>query len=121
MGRRAGALAGGLPDDLPPVLADAARDLTGHDELLGLLDDALVAEPPLLARDGGFIAPGYDAELDEARKLRDEGRSVIAAMFADFAGNDLARRFHPVARSCDSPQRANRKKVECDGTCGEEH
>jgi DNA mismatch repair protein MutS len=32
----------------------------------------------LLARDGGFIAAGYDAELDEARELRDEGRGVIA-------------------------------------------
>ena len=69
---------------LPPLLADVARDLTGHDDLLALLDAALVAEPPLLARDGGFIAAGYDAELDEARKLRDEGRSVIAAMQADF-------------------------------------
>lgn len=71
-------------DDLPSVLFEAARDLTGHDALLALLDEALVAEPPLLARDGGFIAPGYDAELDEARKLRDEGRSVIAAMQTDF-------------------------------------
>ncbi len=64
-----------LPDDLPPLWPTAAQDLTGHEELLDLLDEALVAEPPLLARDGGFIAPGYDAELDEARKLRDEGRA----------------------------------------------
>ncbi|WP_322891017.1 MULTISPECIES: DNA mismatch repair protein MutS [unclassified Yoonia] len=70
--------------DMPPLLADVARDLAGHDDLLALLDAALVAEPPLLARDGGFIAAGYDAELDEARKLRDEGRSVIAGMQADF-------------------------------------
>tara|TARA_R110001599_G_scaffold148536_2_gene332248 strand:- start:333 stop:1760 length:1428 start_codon:yes stop_codon:yes gene_type:complete len=55
------------------------------DDLIDLLDDALVAEPPLLARDGGFIAPGYDADLDEARTLRDEGRSVIAAMQQEFA------------------------------------
>ncbi|MDP5361859.1 MAG: DNA mismatch repair protein MutS, partial [Paracoccaceae bacterium] len=73
-----------VPDDLPVILAEAAKDLSGHDDLLALLDEALVAEPPLLARDGGFIAPGYDAELDEVRKLRDEGRSVIAAMQAGF-------------------------------------
>ncbi|ARU02833.1 DNA mismatch repair protein MutS [Yoonia vestfoldensis] len=73
-----------MQPDLPPLLADVARDLTGHDDLLALLDAALVAEPPLLARDGGFIAAGYDAELDDARKLRDEGRSVIAGMQADF-------------------------------------
>ncbi len=46
--------------DMPPLLADVARDLAGHDDLLALLDAALVAEPPLLARDGGFIAAGYD-------------------------------------------------------------
>ncbi|NVO55933.1 DNA mismatch repair protein MutS [Rhodobacteraceae bacterium B1Z28] len=64
--------------DLPVLLATAMQNLTGFDDLLNLLDEALVAEPPLLARDGGFIAPGFDSELDEARTLRDEGRSVIA-------------------------------------------
>lgn len=69
----------------PALLSDAAGALTGHDRLLELLDAALVAEPPLLARDGGFIAPGHDTDLDEARKLRDEGRSVIAQMQAEYA------------------------------------
>jgi len=71
--------------DLPPMLADAAARLAGHDSLLSLLDDALVAEPPLLARDGGFIAPGHDPDLDETRQLRDEGRGVIAEMQAGYA------------------------------------
>ncbi len=78
------ALAGTLPGEMPDLLTTAAADLTGHDELLGLLDEALIAEPPLLARDGGFIAPGYDTELDDVRKLRDEGRSVIAGMQAQY-------------------------------------
>ncbi len=72
-------------DDLPPLLREAAGALTGFEEIGALLDEALVAEPPLLARDGGFIAPGFDPELDEARRLRDEGRGVIAAMQADYA------------------------------------
>jgi DNA mismatch repair protein MutS len=71
--------------DLPNLLSDAAARMKGHDELVGLLDTALVAEPPILARDGGFVAAGYDAPLDEARKLRDEGRGVIARMQADYA------------------------------------
>ncbi|MGB2199876.1 MAG: DNA mismatch repair protein MutS [Pseudooceanicola atlanticus] len=71
--------------DLPGLLADSAGHLTGHDDLLSLLDAALVAEPPLLARDGGFIAQGYDTDLDEARKLRDEGRGVIAQMQTQYA------------------------------------
>ncbi|RUS59792.1 DNA mismatch repair protein MutS [Pseudorhodobacter sp. E13] len=68
----------------PILLQKAATDLNGHDDLLDQLQAALVAEPPMLARDGGFIAPGYDAELDEARKLRDDGRAVIAAMQAEY-------------------------------------
>ncbi|MFD1880554.1 DNA mismatch repair protein MutS [Paracoccus pacificus] len=78
------AIAAMLGDDRAPVLAEAARDLTGHDALIDLLDDALVAEPPLLARDGGFVAAGYDTDLDETRALRDEGRGVIARMQADY-------------------------------------
>lgn len=70
--------------DLPNILKDACAALEGQSELLDLLDQSLVAEPPLLSRDGGFIAPGYDADLDEARTLRDEGRSIIASMQAEF-------------------------------------
>jgi DNA mismatch repair protein MutS len=70
---------------VPALIQEATRSLTGHQKLLDLLDAALVAEPPLLARDGGFIAPGYDEELDEARRLRDEGRGVIASLQADYA------------------------------------
>jgi DNA mismatch repair protein MutS len=55
---------------LPDLLTQAIKGLRGHHSLIELLDQALVAEPPLLARDGGFIAPGYDSELDEVRKLR---------------------------------------------------
>ncbi len=71
--------------DLPILLATALQNLVGFDDLLNLLDEALIAEPPLLARDGGFIAPGFDAELDEARTLRDEGRSVIAGFQQKYA------------------------------------
>ncbi|WP_372804047.1 DNA mismatch repair protein MutS, partial [Paracoccus seriniphilus] len=71
--------------DSAQILREAAADLTGHDELIDLLDDALVAEPPLLARDGGFVAPGFDEDLDETRRLRDEGRAVIAGMQAQYA------------------------------------
>ena len=70
--------------DLPKLWADAAQSLHGHDDLVGLLDHALIAEPPMFTRDGGFIATGYHAELDEARQLRDEGRSVVATMQADY-------------------------------------
>ena len=77
-----------LSGDAPSAIASAAENLIGLSEIVDLLDAALVAEPPLLSRDGGYVAPGYDADLDEARELRDHGRGVIAGMQADYA--DLA-------------------------------
>ena len=70
---------------LPELLAEAVQGLTGHAALVEVLDRALVAEPPVLARDGGFIAAGFDPELDQVLQLRDAGRSVIAGLQADYA------------------------------------
>ena len=39
---------------------------------------ALVDDPPHLKRDGGFVRAGFRAELDEARRLRDDSRRVMA-------------------------------------------
>ena len=71
--------------DLPKLLKGSKADLVGNDALLSELDQALVANPPLMTRDGGFVAAGYSAELDEVTSLRNEARSVIAGMQADYA------------------------------------
>ncbi|GGA18830.1 DNA mismatch repair protein MutS [Neptunicoccus cionae] len=71
--------------DLPDLVADARQALAGHGNLIGFLNERLVEEPPLLARDGGFTASGYRADLDEARTLRDEGRKVILGLQKDYA------------------------------------
>ncbi|MEO1309459.1 MAG: DNA mismatch repair protein MutS [Pseudomonadota bacterium] len=46
------------------------------------IDRALTDAPPLLARDGGFVAGGYDERLDAARALSEDARRVIAEMQA---------------------------------------
>jgi len=74
-----------IPADAAPRVIEAGAALRGHEALIDLLERALVASPPALAREGGFIAAGYDEELDAARKLRDEGRGVIAGMQARYA------------------------------------
>ncbi len=81
----AGHIARHLSGNVPARLAEAARALAGHDDLVAHLDATLVSDPPLFVRDGGYIAPGHSADLDEARQLRDEGRGVIARMQADYA------------------------------------
>jgi DNA mismatch repair protein MutS len=50
----------------------ALQQRIGHfDELQTLLENAIVETPPVLVRDGGVIATGYNAELDEWRALAD--------------------------------------------------
>jgi DNA mismatch repair protein MutS len=48
--------------------------------LVNLLRSAIVPDPPNLARDGGFIAKGYDKELDDHTDLIDNGEYVIQKM-----------------------------------------
>ncbi len=79
---------------LPPRLSAAAQTLSlsdhaGLDTLAANLNAALSESAPMLARDGGFIAAGWDAALDDLRKLRDGSRRVIAEMqgrYADTTG-----------------------------------
>ncbi|HUJ86812.1 MAG TPA: DNA mismatch repair protein MutS [Burkholderiales bacterium] len=66
---RLDALRAGLPRGAP-LLAALAADLATPADALALLAAAVQAEPAALVRDGGVIAEGYDAELDELRRLQ---------------------------------------------------
>jgi len=55
-------LAGPLPDRLKQRIGE-------HPETFELLQRAVIENPPMLIRDGGVIAPGYDEELDRLREL----------------------------------------------------
>ena len=50
-------------------LADLHTDLGDYPDTVALLTRALVENPPVLIRDGGVIADGYDSELDELRNI----------------------------------------------------
>ncbi|MER3385050.1 DNA mismatch repair protein MutS [Pectobacterium aroidearum] len=64
-----------IREQLAPLDIDSVRRLVSligqFDELRDLLERAVVEAPPVLVRDGGVIAPGYNAELDEWRALAD--------------------------------------------------
>lgn len=49
------------------------------------LTQAMVSDVPITAKDGNFIAKGYNSELDETRKLRDETRMVVAELEKKYA------------------------------------
>ncbi len=60
-----------------PALTHLASALAPQPALADLLARAIVDNPPMLIRDGGVIAPGFDAELDELRRLRDEAGDFL--------------------------------------------
>ncbi len=72
--------------DLPAGLGDAAASLGDQGRLIDELGRALAAELPVLVRDGGFIATGYKAELDELRALRDESRRLVLELETRYRG-----------------------------------
>jgi len=66
---------------LPEELVAAMRAIAAlPEEFARHLDAALADELPLLKRDGGFLRQGYDADLDDARGLRDESRRIILGL-----------------------------------------
>ena len=52
-----------------PLLRALVEHIGDHADSAALLARAVVAQPPAVQRDGGVIADGYDAELDELRRL----------------------------------------------------
>ncbi|WP_158886276.1 DNA mismatch repair protein MutS [Rhodanobacter sp. L36] len=52
-----------------PLLHKLVERIGDHADTAALLARAIVEQPPVLQRDGGVLADGYDAELDELRRL----------------------------------------------------
>ncbi|TWF53084.1 DNA mismatch repair protein MutS [Neorhizobium alkalisoli] len=71
-----------LPEELSAALTDL-KSLPAQVE--SLLAETLAEELPLLKRDGGFLADGANAELDQVRALRDQSRKVIAGLQLEYA------------------------------------
>ncbi|MEX0852270.1 MAG: DNA mismatch repair protein MutS [Bauldia sp.] len=76
----------GPQSDLPAETADAAATLRrAPRDLTDRLGAALADDLPHLKRDGDFVRSGFAPDLDEARRLRDESRRVIAGLQATYA------------------------------------
>ncbi len=69
---------------MPALLGDLLPAFLGHGELIDLLRRALVPMPPIDTAQGGYIAEGYDAALDDLRGQGGEGRRAIAALEARY-------------------------------------
>lgn len=79
-----GAAEDGPLESQPSALAQACEELGNHGALEALLHRALADEPPSILRDGNFIAPGFNEDLDTQRTLRDDSRRLVAELEADY-------------------------------------
>lgn len=63
------ALAGTLATAGSERLQQLVTQASQYPDLCDLLDRAIIENPPVVIREGGVIAPGYDTELDELREI----------------------------------------------------
>ncbi len=59
------------------LLGELLDEIGQHPEITDLLRRAIIDNPPVLIRDGGVIAPGYSAELDELRALKENAGQYL--------------------------------------------
>ncbi|HQU08996.1 MAG: DNA mismatch repair protein MutS, partial [Legionella sp. 21-45-4] len=59
------------------LLAIIKQQIAPQPQLLSLLLSALIDNPPVLIRDGGVIAPGFDEELDRLRALSSNANAAL--------------------------------------------
>ena len=66
----------GLATSLRPVPEIGVG--TPQPAVVDLIDRGISEDPPVMMNDGGFIAPGFDAELDDLRRIASEGHQWLA-------------------------------------------
>ena len=66
-----------------PLLVQLQEEMDELADLFALVDTAIVDEPPISIRDGGFIKEGYNEEVDRLRHAKTEGKSWMAKLEAE--------------------------------------
>ena len=69
-----------LDEPQAPRLQDLATHLIPPEEATQLLLRSIAAEPTVVLREGGVIAPGFDAELDELRSIQNDCDTFLRAL-----------------------------------------
>src|SRR5438034_1574712 len=82
-GLRAAKVQISLPADAEvsmPSIVHLVQRLADNEDVIQLIESALVNEPPLSASEGGVIRPGYSAELDQVKEASQHGQKWIAEL-----------------------------------------
>lgn len=71
-----------IKDCISPMIATmlSAEDINKIDEIIEVIDTAIVDDPPIALKDGGIIREGYFQELDDIRLASRDGKAWIAAL-----------------------------------------
>jgi len=65
-----------------PLLRALLDDCRGESDIVALLEQAIVDEPPITIRDGGLIRTGYDPDLDGLIRKTDRDKQWVARLQA---------------------------------------
>jgi DNA mismatch repair protein MutS len=72
----------GLADCRAPLLQMLLDHCRGESDIVALLEQAIVDEPPITIREGGLIRTGYDADLDDLIRKTDRDKQWVARLQA---------------------------------------
>lgn len=65
-----------------PLITSINSDIYNYDELTNLLESAIVENPPMNIKDGGYIKQGYNKELDEINNIAVVGKMWLTELEA---------------------------------------
>jgi len=72
-----------LSDCTAPAICAIRSNITEMTDVVDVISRAIVDSPPQKIQDGGFIAAGYDEELDKLRLISRDGKQWIASLEAE--------------------------------------
>lgn len=65
------------------LLVNIHQKISTYDDLVVLIDKAIVEDPSFSIREGGFIKDGYNQELDEYRNIAKNSKRLLQQMEED--------------------------------------
>ena len=63
-----------------PTLSAVIQRLSDNEDIITLIENAIVEDPPVSINDGGIIRPGFSKELDQLKNASQNGKQWIADM-----------------------------------------
>ena len=69
-----------LKDFNSEVLRNIDNDIDDLGDIRGLIEDAIIDEPPIAVHDGGIIKSGFDDNIDNLKKAKTDGRNWLAQL-----------------------------------------